>query len=150
MNFVLNIASKITYKNFFQRSTVFKCMAGIIATIEIEKLKPILFHIMSPLVREMSTTDESNAPLRQLAKEVATMIKKKTSLEEYSRLLSHAQQRLDTRRTERKRARLQQVNENSIDYFTFYHKNEFFFSSFFYGFKFENNYENLKTFLTPS
>lgn len=90
-------------------------MAGIVATVEIEKLKPVLFHIMSPLAREMSTTEVSNAPLRQLAKEVATMIKKKISLEEYTRLLSQAQQRLDTRRSERKKARLQQVHFKLIN-----------------------------------
>lgn len=91
---------------------MFKWMAGVIATIDIESLKPILFHFMSPLVREMASIEESNAPLRQLAKEVATMIKKKTDVEEYARLLSKAQQRLDTRRAERKKVRTQQVCMN--------------------------------------
>ena len=64
---------------------------------------------MSPLAREMATIEESNAPLRQLAKEVATMIKKKTDAEEYARLLSQAQKRLNIRRAERRRTRVQQV-----------------------------------------
>lgn len=69
---------------------------------------------MSPLVREMSTTEESNAPLRQLAKEVATMIKKKTSLEEYTRLLREAQKKLDENRTKKKIHRMQQVHINLL------------------------------------
>lgn len=77
--------------------------------MDIEALKPILFHFMSPLVREIASIEESNAPLRQLAKEVAAMIKKKTNVEEYGRLLSQAQQRLDTRRAERKKVQSQQV-----------------------------------------
>jgi U3 small nucleolar RNA-associated protein 20 len=85
-------------------------MAGVIATIEIDSLKPILFHFMSPLVREMATIEESNAPLRQLAKEVATMIKKKINIEDYTRLLSQTQQKLDTKRAERRKIRSQQVN----------------------------------------
>lgn len=84
-------------------------MAGVIATIDIDLLRPILFHFMSPLVREMETKEESNAPLRQLAKEVATMIKKKTSIEEYTELLSQAQRQLDSRRAEKKKVRSQQV-----------------------------------------
>lgn len=64
---------------------------------------------MSPLVREMSTTEESNAPLRQLAKEVASMIKKQIGIEEYARLLNKVQQKLDSKKTERRKIRKQQV-----------------------------------------
>ena len=72
-------------------------------------LQPLLFHLMSPLVREMTTSDESNAPLRQLAKEVSGMIKKQMDREEYVKLLSKIQQKIDTRKAERKKSRKQQV-----------------------------------------
>ena len=91
---------------------VFKWMGGVIATIPIENLRPVLFQIISPLLREMSTTEESNAPLRQLAKEVATMIKKRLNTDEYARLLVKVQQKLDTRRNERKKERTQQYVMN--------------------------------------
>lgn len=91
-----------------QRIAVFKWIGGVVATVPMAYLKPVLFQIMSPLVREMSTTEESNAPLRQLAKEVATMIKKLLGNDEYARLLVKVQQKLDTRRTERKKIRTQQ------------------------------------------
>ena len=65
---------------------------------------------MSPLVREMATIEESNAPLRQLAKEVATMIKKKIDVDDYSRILTEAQQKLDVRRAEKKAVRSREVN----------------------------------------
>lgn len=72
-------------------------------------LRPLLFNLLSPLVREMATTEESNAPLRQLAKEVSVMIKKRLDSEEYIQLLSKVQQKIDTRKTERKKIRKQQV-----------------------------------------
>lgn len=79
------------------------------ATVPAENLNPVLFHLMSPLVREMATTEESNAPLRHLAKDVATMIKKSLGSEEYTRLLSKVQQQLDTKRAEKKKLRTQEV-----------------------------------------
>ncbi|KAK0177605.1 hypothetical protein PV328_001642 [Microctonus aethiopoides] len=91
------------------RTAAFKWTAGIIKTISVEPyLKPILFQIMSPLVREMTTTEESNAPLRQLSKEVAKMIKNRIDDEEYMKLLAKVQQKLDIRRAERKKTHTQQ------------------------------------------
>ncbi|KAI4482212.1 hypothetical protein M0804_008763 [Polistes exclamans] len=95
-------------KSISVRSAVFKWIAGIVATIPIGELNSILFNLMSPLVREMSTIEESNAPLRQLAKEVATTIKKQIGAEEYARLLSNVQQKLDSKKTERRKIRKQQ------------------------------------------
>lgn len=93
----------------FQRTTMFKCIAGIVATVPAEYLKAILFSIMSPLVREIVTTERSNVELHQLAKEVASMIKKSIGNEEYTKLLNRVQQKLDIKRAERKRVRAQQV-----------------------------------------
>ncbi|XP_031840626.2 small subunit processome component 20 homolog [Nomia melanderi] len=89
------------------RTAFFKWVAGVVATIPIEELEPVLFSIMSPIVREMSTTEEHNAPLRRLAKEAATMIKKRTN-ERYTTLLSRVQQKLDIKKTERRKTRTQQ------------------------------------------
>ncbi|XP_051172265.1 small subunit processome component 20 homolog [Leptopilina boulardi] len=91
------------------RHSVFKWIAGIVSTIPMDILRPLLFNLLSPLVREMATTEESNAPLRQLAKEVSVMIKKRLDSEEYIQLLSKVQQKIDTRKTERKKIRKQQV-----------------------------------------
>ncbi|KAL2713487.1 small subunit processome component 20 [Vespula squamosa] len=95
-------------KSISVRSAVFKWIAGIVATIPIQELNTLLFNLMSPLVREMTTTEESNAPLRQLAKEVASMIKKQIGIEEYARLLSKVQQKIDSKKTERRKIRKQQ------------------------------------------
>lgn len=109
ISIVLFIAFGTDHLFFFQRLAVFKWTAGIVAMIPIQILQPLLFHLMSPLVREMITTEESNAPLRQLAKEVSGMIKKKMDREEYVKLLSTIQQKIDTRKAERKKSRKQQV-----------------------------------------
>ncbi|XP_015126374.1 small subunit processome component 20 homolog [Diachasma alloeum] len=91
------------------RSAAFKWTAGVVTTIPIEPyLKPILFQLMSPLVREMMTTEESNAPLRQLSKEVGRMIKKRIDDDEYAKLLARVQQKLDVKRAERKKTLTQQ------------------------------------------
>nr|CAI5867716.1 unnamed protein product [Callosobruchus analis] len=89
------------------RTEVFKWIAGVITALDIEKIRPVLLHLMAPLVRELITTDEKNAPLRQLAKEVTNMLKKKIGIEEYTGLLSKLQQNLSIKRAERKRARTQ-------------------------------------------
>ncbi|XP_043461043.1 small subunit processome component 20 homolog [Leptopilina heterotoma] len=91
------------------RNAVFKWIAGIVSTIPMDILRPLLFNLLSPLVREMATTEESNAPLRQLAKEISVMIKKRLDSEEYIQLLSKVQQKIDSRKTERKKIRKQQV-----------------------------------------
>lgn len=95
---------------YFQRTAVFKSIAGIVTTVPMEYLNTILFNIMSPLVREMATTEETNAELRRLAKEVAAIIKKAIGNEEYVKLLNRVQQKLDIKKAERRRVRAQQVN----------------------------------------
>lgn len=87
------------------------------ATVPIEELNALLFNLMSPLVREMTTTEESNAPLRQLAKEIASMIKKQMGIEEYAKLLSKVQQKIDSKKAERRKIRKQQVKllEKNVD-----------------------------------
>lgn len=89
------------------RTEVFKWIAGVAVALDMEKLSPVLHHLLGPLVREMITTEEKNAPLRQLAKEVSNIIKKKIGIEQYTQLLSKLQETLSVKRAERKRARTQ-------------------------------------------
>lgn len=96
--------------SLIQRTAVFKCIAGIVATIPMEYLNGILFNIMSPLVREMTMTEEANAELRRFAKEVASMLKKSIGNQEYAKLLNRVQQKLDVKKAERKKTRAQQVS----------------------------------------
>lgn len=74
-----------------------------------EYLNPVLFNIMTPIVREISAAGEINPSLRRLAKEAAKMIKKSLGNEEYTMLLSRVQQNLDIKKAERKKLRTQQV-----------------------------------------
>lgn len=89
---------------------MFKFIAGVVTTVPMQYLNAVLFNIMSPLVREMATTEETNAELRRLAKEVAAIIKKSVGNEEYVKLLNRVQQKLDIKKAERRRVRAQQVN----------------------------------------
>lgn len=89
------------------RTEVFKWIAGVAVALDMDKLSPVLHHLLGPLVREMITTEEKNAPLRQLAKEVSNIIKKKIGMEQYTNLLSKLQETLSVKRAERKRARTQ-------------------------------------------
>ncbi|XP_012255555.2 small subunit processome component 20 homolog [Athalia rosae] len=108
MRKVVNLEVTQSPKSTVMRTAVFKWIAGVVATVPFENLTPVLFHMMSPLVREMATTEESNAPLRHLAKDVSTMIKKGLGSEEYSKLLSKVQQKLDMKRAEKKKQRTQE------------------------------------------
>lgn len=74
-----------------------------------EHLKPVIFNILSPIVREISTIEERDTTLRRLAKEAAVMIKKRIGNDEYSRLVSRVQQNLDIKKAERRKVRAQQV-----------------------------------------
>ncbi|KAG7189774.1 hypothetical protein KM043_017437 [Ampulex compressa] len=104
----INIEITQAPKSTSVRTAAFKWIAGVVATVPMEYLNVVLFNIMSPLVREMSNTDETNTALRRLAKEVATMIKKRVGSEEYIGLLSRVQQKLDVKKAERKKIRTQQ------------------------------------------
>ncbi|XP_017885246.1 small subunit processome component 20 homolog [Ceratina calcarata] len=95
-------------KSISVRTAYFKWVAGAVATIPMSHLKEILLNIMSPIVREMSSTEETNSHLRRLAKEAATMIKRRLDTEEYTRLLSQVQRNLDIKKAERRKMRAQQ------------------------------------------
>ncbi|XP_044750615.1 small subunit processome component 20 homolog [Coccinella septempunctata] len=89
------------------RTEVFKWIAAITTVLEVDKLLPILHHLMAPLVREMLMIGEKNTFLRQLSKEVGNKIKKKIGLETYTETLNKLQQTLSAKRAERKRSRNQ-------------------------------------------
>lgn len=89
------------------RNEVFKWIAGVCTVLETCNIKPVLHHLLSPLVRELLTKDECNAQLRGLAKEVCNLIKQKVGLNFYSSVLTKVQQQLSIKRAERKRVRSQ-------------------------------------------
>ncbi|KAJ8971910.1 hypothetical protein NQ314_000481 [Rhamnusium bicolor] len=89
------------------RTEVFKWIAGVGTALDVDTILPVLHHLLAPLVREMITTDEKNAPLRQLSKEVANLLKKKVGMDKYTSTLSKLQQTLSVKRAERKRTRTQ-------------------------------------------
>lgn len=94
-------------KSTVVRTEVFKWIAGIVTLIDAEKIKQILHHLLAPIVRELGTTEESNSELRQLAKEVGNLLKKKVGTELYISTMSKLQTQLNVRRAERKRERVQ-------------------------------------------
>ncbi|CAL7939981.1 unnamed protein product [Xylocopa violacea] len=104
----VNIEIAQAPKSITVRTAYFKWVAGIVATVPMEYLNMVLFNLMSPIVREMSNTEEKNIVLRRLAKEAAMMIKKRLNDEEYSRLLCRIQQNMDIKKTERRKLRTQQ------------------------------------------
>lgn len=89
------------------RTEVFKWIAGVGTALDVEKVISVLPNLLAPLVREMITTEESNAPLRQLSKQVGNLLKKRVGIELYTKTLNESQQRLSVKRAERKRERTQ-------------------------------------------
>ncbi|KAL0099682.1 hypothetical protein PUN28_019823 [Cardiocondyla obscurior] len=104
----INIEITQAPKSTSVRTATFKFIAGIVTAVPMEYLNSILFNLMSPLVREMTTTEEANVELRRLAKEVAAMIKKSIGNEEYVKILNRVQQKLDIKKAERRKVRVQQ------------------------------------------
>lgn len=89
------------------RKEVFKWIAAVGTVLDVDIVIKVLPHILAPLVREMLTTDEKNAQLRQLGKEVAKLLKQKVGFDVYTDTLSKLQQNLSVKRAERKRTRTQ-------------------------------------------
>lgn len=89
------------------RTEVFKWIAAVSTILDLENLTTIFSHLLAPLVREMITTEETNAPLRQLSKEVSALLKNRVGVETYTKTLSSLQQHLSVKRAERKRSRTQ-------------------------------------------
>ncbi|KAK4873532.1 hypothetical protein RN001_015561 [Aquatica leii] len=89
------------------RTAVFKWIAAVATVLELPAVLSVLHHLLAPLVRELVTTDESNAPLRQLAKEVSTLLKNCVGIEVYTSTLAKVEQRVELKRSERKRERTQ-------------------------------------------
>lgn len=107
MRRIVNMEVVIAPTSATIRTEVFKWIGGVGTVLELDNIKAVLHHLLAPLVREMVTTEESNAPLRQLAKEVANILKKRVGLDLYSFTLSKVQQQLSVRRAERKRTKRQ-------------------------------------------
>lgn len=89
------------------RNEVFKWIAGVCTVLDRTKIRPVLHHLLAPLVRELLIKEESNVELRNLAKEVCTLIKQHVGQNYYSKVLSIVQQQLSVKRAERKRIRSQ-------------------------------------------
>lgn len=107
MRKIVNTEVVETPTNTILRTEVFKWIAGISTALDVENIKKVVNHLLAPLVREMITIEESNAPLRQLSKQVANIIKNRLGMEEYVERLAKLQQHLSVKRAERKRTRNQ-------------------------------------------
>lgn len=107
MRKIINNEIVVTPSNTTLRTVVFKWIAGVCTVLDTDKIKSVLHHLLAPLVREMLTKEETNSPLKNLAKEVCNIIKKRIDVDTYSSVLLKVQQRLSVRRAERKRARSQ-------------------------------------------
>lgn len=107
MRKIVNTEVVVAPTNTVLRTEVFKWIAGVSTVLDVEKLEKILHHLLAPIVREMLTIEESNAPLRHLAKEVGSLLKKRVGIDVYTEKMAKVQQHLSVRRAERKRSKRQ-------------------------------------------
>lgn len=89
------------------RTELFKFIAALLTVIDINILRPIIHHLLAPLVREIVTKEKSTEELIQLSQEVSAIVKSKIGKDEYTRLLATIEGQLTIRRAERKRNRTQ-------------------------------------------
>ncbi|XP_031356227.1 small subunit processome component 20 homolog [Photinus pyralis] len=95
-----------TPANVTLRTAVFKWIAAVVSVLEDDAVSSVAHHLLAPLAREMRTAD-TDAALKQLAKEVSTMLKNKLGIETYTSILAAIEQSADVRKAERKRERAQ-------------------------------------------
>lgn len=107
MRKIVNTEVVLSPNSFTLRNEVFKWIAGICTILDESSIKPILHHLLSPLVREVLIKDEANVQLRNLADEVCKLVKKKVGLSYYSTVVSKVQQQMSVKKEERKRVRSQ-------------------------------------------
>ncbi|PSN56059.1 hypothetical protein C0J52_11812, partial [Blattella germanica] len=79
------------------RTAVFKWIGAMVVDLGREGLPPVAYQLLSPLARELNSNNESDSgkQLSQLARQVASLIKKKIGMETYTRHLSRLQTNLD-------------------------------------------------------
>lgn len=107
MRKIVNMEVVVAPTSTVLRTEVFKWIGGIGTALNIDKIKAVLHHLLAPLIRELLTTEESNAPLRQLAKHVANLLKKRVGLETYTDIMSKVEHQISVKRAERKRTKRQ-------------------------------------------
>ncbi|XP_047005132.1 small subunit processome component 20 homolog [Schistocerca americana] len=91
------------------QKAVFKWIGAVAVDLGKEKLPLYLHHLLPPLVRVLTSSDDSNSELRRLAKEVADIIKKKVGTDEYTHHFTKLQMSLTARRADRKKIRAQEA-----------------------------------------
>lgn len=76
-------------------------------------LKPVLYHLMAPVVRERELMDMTMStvenPMKELVHEISKVLKKKVGHEEYSKEAVRITGKLMEKRAERKNKRAQEV-----------------------------------------
>lgn len=88
---------------------MFNFYGALSARLERSKLVSVLKIILKPLIREMSTTDDTSMDIRQIAKSASSIVKKKCGPETYNENCTVIQQHLNARRALRKKTSLLQV-----------------------------------------
>lgn len=91
------------------QKAVFKWIGAVAVDLGKESLPLYLHHLLPPLVRVLTSSDDSHTELRRLAKEVADIIKKKVGADEYTHHFTKLQFSLAARRADRKKIRAQEA-----------------------------------------
>lgn len=89
---------------------MFNFYGALSARLERLKLVSVLKIILKPLIRELSTTDDTSMDIRRVAKAASTIVKKKCGPETYNENCSIIQRNLNARRALRKKTSLLQVS----------------------------------------
>lgn len=103
----------------------FNWLAALAVKLSGDELQTIALSALTPLVREMGTTEEKYAEIRQIATEAANYYKKRLGNEVYLKTIATLQQRQDVRRANRKRERAQGVSiVVCSEYFVLYYNSD--------------------------
>ncbi|XP_059834550.1 small subunit processome component 20 homolog [Hypanus sabinus] len=100
-------------KQPLKRTCIFKFLGAIAMDLGVERVKPFLSMIITPLYRELNSTyAEQDPTLRNLSQEIIEMLKRLVGLEIFSMNFAAVQRHSSQKRAQRKRQRAMQTVAN--------------------------------------
>lgn len=118
-HFSLLNGSNAVSLSLLQRTMVLNWTAAVVVKLGAERIKPVLHHLLAPIVREISSEEPAPegsemAQLRILSKQVGSLVKKTVGAEVFIQAQSRLQSQITAVRADRKMKRKHEVNYTSF------------------------------------
>ena len=82
---------------------VFNWIEGLLVILDEDVLLKLIFHLLAPLIRELSLERNSHENLKQLSTKICTKIKLIIGREQYNKIINKIQTNINMKRAERRK-----------------------------------------------